>query len=183
MRSRLLLAAALLACAACSQPTAPRTTIQQYMEGEVNPAGEFLFHSVQEISDEKGKRLKAPSTAAQWKEVRDQLTVLQNAPDVLTAKGVKAAPAGFKAENPGIESEPAWIEQAIAANRSDFDKRAHRLREAADVAVQAVEARDPMALQRALDRVDKACEGCHLHYFYPNDKRAWQAAKDDGIVD
>ena len=47
----------------------------------------------------------------------------------------------------------------------------------------AVDAHDPRALQRALDGVDKACESCHLHYFYPNDKRAWQAAKEDGGVD
>ncbi len=43
--------------------------------------------------------------------------------------------------------------------------------------------RDPRALQRALDGVDKACESCHLHYFYPADKRAWVAAKEDGMSD
>jgi len=31
--------------------------------------------------------------------------------------------------------------------------------------------------------VDKACESCHLHYWYPNDKRAREAAKEDGVVD
>ena len=105
MRTRLILAAALLVLAACAkaQHAHPQVTIQQYMEGEVNPAGEFLFHSVQEISDEKGQRLKAPRTVAEWNAVRDQLAILQRVPEVLTAKGLKAAPPGFKAEKAALE--------------------------------------------------------------------------------
>ena len=34
-----------------------------------------------------------------------------------------------------------------------------------------------------LGDVDKACESCHLHYWYPNDIRAREAAKEDGVVD
>ena len=183
MRRWLALAAALLAMTACTRPPPARTTVQQYMENEVNPAAEFLFRSVRDVSDAGGARLEAPKSEAGWKEVREQLAVLQAAPEVLGAKGLKAAPAGFKSEHPGIESEPAWIQTAIDSNRADFDRRAQRLRQAADRAAQAAEAHDPRALQRALDGVDKACESCHLHYFYPNDKRAWQAAKDDGVGD
>lgn len=183
MRFRVLMLASTVALAACSKPIPPSTTIQQFMEGEVNPAADFLFQSVQEIADEKGTRLKAPATAAEWKAVKDQLAVLQRTPDVLTAKGIRVAPPGFRSENPSVEAEPAWISKAIAANPADFRRRAERLKAAADVAAEAVEAKDPRALQKALDSVDKACESCHLHYFYPNDKRAQQAAKEDGIRD
>jgi cytochrome c556 len=153
------------------------------MEGQINPAGDFLFKSVQEVSDGQGTHLKAPRSEADWKTVEDQLAVLRRAPDVLTARGLKAAPPGFRTEHPGIESDPAWIQKAIDSNRPDFDRRAMRLKGAADVAMQAAQTRDPRALERALDGVDKACEACHLHYFYPNDKRAWQAAKEDGLKD
>ena len=173
---------AVLAVAACAKP-APRTTIQQYMEGTINPAGDFLFHSVEDVSDAKGTRLKAPGSDAEWQAVRDQLKVLQGAPEVLTADGIRAAPPGFKTENPGIESDPAWIQQAIETHRDSFNRHALRLREAADQAQRAVDLRDPRALQRALDGVDKACESCHLHFFDPGDKRAWQAAKEDGMSD
>jgi hypothetical protein len=176
----------LLACAlvaAGCKPAQPKTTIQQYMEGVVNPAGDFLFHSVEDISDANGTRLKAPKSEAEWQAVRDQLKVMHDAPDILTDPGIKAAPPGFKAEHPGIESDPAWIQKAIDDHRSDFDLHAQRLRDAADAAQRATDLHDARALQRALDRVDKACESCHLHYFYPNDKRAWQAAKEDGMPD
>ena len=179
-----MLGALLLAAAGCSKPHAPPgVSIQTYMEGTINPAGDFLFHSVQEISDGSGTRLKAPGTGAEWKAVADAVTVLHDAPEVLTAPGLKAAPPGFRTEHPGIESDPAWIQQAVDAHRDDFNRRANRLRSAADVAMQAVQAHDARGLERALDGVDKACESCHLHYFYPNDKRAQQAAKEDGIKD
>ena len=180
-----LFAIVLAAMAGCSKPApqAPSTTIQQYMEGQINPAGDFLFHSVEDISDKDGIRLKAPHTDAEWKDVRDQLAILHDSPRILTSPDVKAAPPGFKSEHPPIESSPEWIQHAIDTNRDDFNRRALRLQRTADVAIGAVDAKDPRALQRALDGVDKACESCHLHYFYPNDKRAWQAAKEDGGVD
>lgn len=180
-RHLLLLAAGLSALCACSQPKPPRTTIQQYMEGEVNPAAEFLFASVQQIADSSGAHVKAPRTPAEWQEVRDQAAVLQHAPDLLTAKGLKVAPPGFKAEHPPIESEPAWIQKALDANREDFNRHAFRLQAVGDEIAQASAVQDPAALQRALGDLDKACESCHLHYFYPNDKRAWLQAKEDGV--
>ena len=182
MRHRLLTLGLMVLLTACARP-APKTTVQQFMESEVNPAGEFLFHSVEQVSDAKGVRFRAPETSAEWKRVSDALEVLQNAPDLLTARGLKAAPPGFKSEHPGIESPPAWIQQTIDSHRDDFDKRALRLRAAANKAAEAAEAHDGHALYRSLDGIDKACESCHLHYFYPNDTRAWVAAKEDGMTD
>ena len=49
--------------------------------------------------------------------------------------------------------------------------------------MQAVDAKDKDALLRALDGIDKACESCHLHYWYPNDQRAREAAKQDGVIE
>ena len=54
---------------------------------------------------------------------------------------------------------------------------------AVGLALKAVAAKDTDALFHSIDSIDKACESCHLHYWYPNDKRAQQAAKEDGIVD
>ncbi len=54
---------------------------------------------------------------------------------------------------------------------------------AAAIAIKAVDAKDKDGLLHALDGIDKACESCHLHYWYPNDKRAREAAKEDGITE
>jgi len=182
MRHGVLILGLAALLAGCSKPP-PKTTLQQFMEDQVNPAGELLFHSVEQVSDAKGTRFHAPETPEDWKKVTDALTVLQNAPELLTAKGLKAAPPGFKAENPGIESEPAWIQQTIDTHRDDFNQRALRLQTAANRAALAAAAHDSQGLYKALDGIDKACESCHLHYFYPADKRAWVAAKEDGMTD
>ena len=162
-------------------PAAVALSIQEFMDQQINPAGEFLFRSIREVSDDQGRRLEAPATDAAWAQVRDELNVLRRAPEVLGTPGIKAAPAGFKAENAGIESEPAEIQAAVDSNRADFDRRATRLRDAADNAMKAADAKDPRALMRALDGIDKACESCHLRYFYPRDQRAQLQAKEDHV--
>jgi hypothetical protein len=162
-------------------PTVSPITLQELMDQQVNPAGEFLFRSIREITDEHGRRLEAPASDAQWALVRDKLDVLRNAYDLLSAPGLKAAPPGFRAENPGVESEPEEIQQALDSNRPDFDRRALRLKQAAEVVMQAADARDPLALMKTLDGIDRACESCHLRYFYPRDERAQLQAKEDGV--
>ena len=48
--------------------------------------------------------------------------------------------------------------------------------------MQAVDAKDKDKLFKAITGIDKACESCHLHYWYPNDKRAHQAAQEEGGI-
>ena len=88
-----------------------------------------------------------------------------------------------RSSNPQVENEPAEVQRLLDADRLSFIRRAGRLHDAAAVALKAVDAKDKDALFHALDGIDKACESCHLHYWYPNDKRAQEAAKEDGITD
>ena len=156
-------------------------TIKDIMDSMVNPSGEFVFESVQQISDEHGIREKAPKTDADWEAVREHVIVLLEAPNLLVMPGRKAAPPDVKSQNPGIELEPAQIQKLIDGDRPAFIRRARRLQDAAAVAMKAVDAKNKDALFQAEDGIDQACENCHLHYWYPNDKRAQQAAKEEGI--
>jgi hypothetical protein len=158
-------------------------TIKDIMHSMVDPSGDFLFKSVQEIADEQGIRQKAPETDAQWEDVRDRLRVLLEAPDLLTTEGRLAARPKDRSKDPQVENEPDAVQKLLGADRSSFVRRARRLHDAAAVAMKAVDAKDKDALFHALDGIDKACENCHLHYWYPNDKRAQEAAKEDGLTD
>jgi len=160
----------------------PGITVQEYMEQQINPAGEYAFRSVRDVADAKGHRLEQPRTEAEWKSVEQRLEILRDAPTVLTANGLKVAPPGFKSENPSVESEPAAIQAAIDGNRDDFNRRAWRLQTAAAEALLAAKARDAAGLGRMLDGIDRACESCHLRYFYPGDKRAQQAAAQEYVL-
>jgi cytochrome c556 len=105
------------------------------------------------------------------------------APDLLVTPGRMAARPKDRSKNPAVESEPAEIQRLLDADRPNFVRRARKLHDAAAVAIKAVDAKDKKALFHALDGIDRACESCHLHYWYPNDQRAQQAAREAGLTD
>lgn len=158
-------------------------TIKDIMHSMVDPSGDFLFESVQIISDERGTREIAPHTDAEWNDVQQRVQVLMEAPDVLSAPGLRAARPRDRSENPGVELEAPEVQKLLDANRADFASRARKLRDAAAVAMQAVHAQDKDALFGALNGIDRACEGCHVIYWYPNDERAVEAAREAGIIE
>ena len=181
-----LIASLLVIGSACSRaepkPDLLRTaTIKDIMDSMVDPSGDYMFESIQQISDEHGFREKAPSTLKEWEEVRHHLFILLEAPNLLAMEGRMVAQPGEKSENPQVENQPEAIQKLLDADRPAFIRRARRLQDAAVLALKAADAKDKDALLKAIDRIDKACENCHLHYWYPNDKRAQQAAKEDGL--
>ncbi len=183
-----LIASLLFVETACSKAPRPAdllrpATIKDIMDSMVDPSGDFVFQSIQEISDEHGITEKAPKTDKEWEEVRHNLFILLEAPNLLTMEGRKVARPEDRSKAPGIENEPEEVKKLLDADRPSFIRRARRLQDAAALAMKAVDAKDKDALFRALDGIDKACENCHLHYWYPNDKRAQEAAKEDGITD
>ena len=158
-------------------------TIKDIMDSMVNPSGDFVFESVQEIADEHGITEKAPKTDAEWESVRRHLFVLLEAPNLLTMEGRQVARPEDRSRNPEVENQPEEVQKLVDADRQSFIRRARRLQDAAALAMKAVDAKDKNALFHAIEGIDKACENCHLHYWYPNDKRAREAAKQEGITE
>ena len=171
------------ACAPKPPELLKTATIKDIMDSMVDPNGDFIFESVQQIADEKGVREKAPKTDAEWEEVRHHLFVLLEAPNLLVMEGREIARPEDHSRNPQVENEPEAVRKLVAADRPAFIRRARRLQDAAAVAMEAVDAKDKDKLFKAITGIDKACESCHLHYWYPNDQRAQQAAREEGITD
>jgi hypothetical protein len=158
-------------------------TIKDIMHSMVDPTGDAVFESVQEIADNRGIRVKAPRTDADWQDVRRHLQILEDVPDLVTAEGRMAAHFTDRSRNPQVEDQPEDVQKLLDADRPSLLRRAKRLHDTAALAMKAVDAKDQHGLLLAIDGIDKACENCHLHYWYPNDKRAQQAAKEDGVTD
>ena len=114
--------------------------------------------------------------------VRRHAFILLEAPNLMTMEGRKVANPQERAEYPEAQLQPEEIQKMIDGDRASFKRRAKRLQDAALEAVSAIDAKDKTALFNALTKIDHACENCHLHYWYPNDKRAWEAAKEEGLV-
>jgi hypothetical protein len=78
-----------------------------------------------------------------------------------------------KPHQPGDpELPPEQIQAKIEKDRALWYKHADGLKTAALEAVQVAKARDFEGLFKAGDTVDKACEACHLEYWYPGDREA-----------
>jgi hypothetical protein len=156
-------------------------TIKDVMHSMIDPSGDFVFASVKQVADEHGSHQEAPETDADWDDLRRRLATLQQAPSLLD--GRRGARMRDRSRNPQSESQPEEIESALDADRQALLRRARKLQAAATRAMLAADARDIKALLQSIDSVDKACENCHLHYWYPKDKRAQQAAQEDGVTD
>jgi hypothetical protein len=156
-------------------------TIKDIMHSMVDPSGDFLFESIEKVGDQQGAYERAPQTDAEWDDVRQRVAILQEIPNLVARR--RGARARDRSRNPQSESQPEVIEKALDADRPNLLRRARRLQNTANLAMKAVNAKDRDALFKSLDAIDKACENCHLHYWYPNDKRAQEAAMEDGIKD
>ena len=181
----IVVASVVLAATGCTKaPGLLKTaTIQDIMDSMVDPSGDFMFESVVEIADARGITHKAPHTDEEWEQVRRHALVLLEAPNLLIMEGRQVAKAGDRSKNPQVELEPEQIQKLVDSDRPSFIRRARLLQDAAAQALKAVEVKDVDALFHAIESIDKACESCHLHYWYPNDKRAQEAAKESGLVD
>ena len=169
------------ACAPAKPPEpqlVTNATIKDIMDALVDPSADYLFESVATIADEHGITQKAPHTDDEWKDVRRRVVQLLEAPNLLVMPGRHVARPGERSENPEVELQPEQIQQLIDADPAAFAVRARALQDAALPALNAVDAKDANALFEAAGKIDKACEHCHLYYWYPNDQRAQRAAKE-----
>lgn len=177
MRRHLLLI--LLLCSSCSAPQpAPagpefRTTatVKDIMDSIVDPSADGLWDAVAITISAAGTEEKAPHTDEEWAEVRRHGIRLLEATNLLLIPGRRIAKPGEKAENPNVELAPEQIETLVNQDRDSWMKFAHGLHDATQVALKAIDEKNSEALLYAGDGIDKACESCHLKYWYPNEAK------------
>lgn len=158
-------------------------TVKDIMHSMVDTNADFLFESVQSVEDHLGSREIAPQTDQEWQEVRLRARILHDVADLLSAPDRRAARPRDRSRNPKIENEPVEVQKLLDADRADFRRRAQKLRDASSVVMRAIDAKDKNALLISLNTLDVACEVCHLHFWYPKDKRAVEEARKAGILE
>jgi hypothetical protein len=149
-------------------------TIKDLMDSIVDPNADYLWGAVLITTTAKGEQNKAPHTDEEWKEVRRHAVTLVEATNLLLVPNRHVAKPGEKADDPEVEESPEAIEAHINGDRATFESRVQRLRAAATATLAAVDKKDAARMEEAGDDVDKACEACHLVYWYPKDKYAQQ---------
>jgi hypothetical protein len=154
----------------------PTSTIKDIMDSMVDPSADAIWEAVATTVDASGIHDRYPKNDDEWKEVRRRAITLLEATNLLLMPGRQVAKHGEKSENPGIELEPEQMEGLINQDRDAFNKLAHGLYDATMSSLKAIEAKDRDAVLSTGDGLDRACENCHLKYWYPNEAKNLQNA-------
>lgn len=175
--STLMVAAWLAGCAPAPSaappapsPFKPSASFQDIMASVVDPAADGLWDAVSTVTTRAGDEEHLPHGDEEWAALRQHAIRLVEAGNLLLIEGRPIVAPGRKVEDahiPGVNTAED-IRQAIAADRPRFTAAVDRLHAAGVAALEAVDAQDAKRLLAAGDAIDKACEGCHAVYWYPN---------------
>ena len=180
MRIRSFLTAAGLAViltSGCNKPEPPKepeyklsSTMREIMGSMVMPSANVLWNAVSSSVTAKGIEEKAPKTEQEWKDVRDSAITLMEACDLILIPGRRVAKAGEISKDP-VNLTPEEIDALIHKDPVTWTKMTHDLHDSILPALKAIDARNAMALSDAGEAIDKACETCHLKFYYPKDAK------------
>ena len=171
-----LLMVSLLVANACrrrhQEPPPPQyttdATIKDLMDSIVDPSADVVWESVATEVSAAGTVERAPQTDEEWAKLRQGAIRLVEATNLLVMPGRHVARAHEKSEVPGVELEPEEMEALIQKDLPAWRSRAKALHDTSLLALKAIDARDLKALDQVGERIDSACESCHLRYWYPN---------------
>lgn len=193
MKSTRLIAGATLVFAGavlsqCARPAPPPepakgeapvaiVSVRELMQTIIDPLADNIFDAVATDVTEKGLVERKPVTDEDWAKVMQGAVALAEGTNLLKLHPRLAAPADYqfdpKERGPGApELAPAEIQKKIEANPALWDKHADELRDEAMKVMAIIKAKDSDKLFAAGSDIDKACENCHLEYWYPGDKKA-----------
>jgi hypothetical protein len=155
----------------------PTASIQEVMSSIVDPAADAVWDSVSTEVTAKGAIENQPRSDTEWLAVRQHAVTLLEATNLLLIEG-RTVSHTMKLEDahvPGILT-PVEVQKKIDADRPAFAERAHALHDAGVEALAAIDAKNPQRLLAAGERIDAACESCHMVYWYPNaEQPKWPA--------
>ena len=149
----------------------PGATIKDLMLTVIDPAADVIWLGVKSETTREGKVIEtAPRNDEEWQNLRRGAVTLIDGADMLMMPGRHVARPGEKSEVPGVELEPEEMERNINADRATWNVRAQALRDATTAVLRAIDAHDAQQVFDLGDDIDEACENCHTHFWYPNEK-------------
>ena len=149
------------------KPTFP---IEEVMGHIVMPSADKLWGSVATTVSAKGIEETVPKTDEDWETVRNYAVTIVEATNLLLIPGRRVAEQG-KTQADKSELSPEQIEAKIKGDPAMWASHVAKLHDVAMESIAAIDKKNADALLDAGDHLDKACEDCHLVYWYPNEKQ------------
>ncbi len=179
-----LLVAALVT-SVCSRPAAAPppppaadvkaiVSVKELMENIIDPIADNVFDAVGADVSAKGLVETKPVTDEDWAKVRIGAITLAEGSNLLKIPRPIAPPGDTNnSKGPNApELSPEAIQAKVDGDRALWNKHADGLRDVALKVLDLVNRKDADQLFQAGSELDKACENCHLEYWYPGDRKA-----------
>jgi hypothetical protein len=165
-----IVVAALVVVSACQAKGAPEyrlnATMKDIMDSFVDPSADYIWDAVSTTMTASGSVEKYPRTDEEWNELRRRAIQIMEGANLLLMPGRRVANPG-SVSDPQIELPPDRIEALINEDRANFTRLAHDLYDTMVPVLQAIEAKDRHKLLDVGEGIERACENCHIKYWYP----------------
>lgn len=151
----------------------PVVSVKELMRDQIDPLADNIFAAVGTSVTTEGVTEIAPRTDDDWAKVRIGAVVLAEAANLLKIPRPFAPPGDVNdSVGPNApELSPDAIKAKVDADKPLWNTSAEKLRTVAIEVLEIVERKDTNALFDAARRLDRACENCHLEYWYPGDRK------------
>jgi hypothetical protein len=152
----------------------PLFSVKELMESIIDPQADFIFDAVAVDIGPQGTVETKPTSDEDWLRVQHATVLLAESTNLLKIPR-RVAPEGETSElrGPGQpELAPEQIQAKLDQDRRLWDSHVDQLRDELLKVLEIVKARDSDKLFEAGSNIDRACEACHLEYWYPGDKAA-----------
>jgi hypothetical protein len=149
-------------------------SVKELMRFTIDPISDNIFDAVTYDATKKGVVETFPKTDEDWEKVKIGAVTLAEAIYLLKLPRSFAPPGDVNnstGPNPP-ELSPTQIQAKLDADPVLWDAKIQALRNVALEVLDIANKKDAKALFEAGEDLDKACEACHLEYWYPGDRKA-----------
>jgi hypothetical protein len=150
----------------------PVVSVKELMRDVLDPASDYVFDSVG-ITLTRGRTSeKTPKTDADWNRIRVGAVTMAEGAYLLKIPR-PFAPDGDENNSTGpdaSELSPAQIKAKLELDPVLWNAKIEALRNVGLEVMDIVRRRDAAELWDATENLDRACEACHLEYWYPGEK-------------
>ena len=150
----------------------PVVSVKELMRDMLDPASDFIFDAVKIEFTRAGANEVKPKTDEDWDRIRVGAVTLAEGVYLLKVPR-PFAPAGDNNNSTGPEAtelSPAQIKAKLEHDPVLWNAKIEALRNVGLEVMEIVKTRKTDELWDAGDNLDKACEACHIEYWYPGDK-------------
>ena len=149
----------------------PVVSVKELMRDMIDPASDYVFDSVKIVHTKKGVLETQPKTEDDWERVRIGAVTLAEGAYLLKIPR-PFAPPGDENNSTGPDPEelsPAQITAKLEADPVLWNAKIEALRNVGLEVLEIVKRKDASELWDAGDNLDRACESCHVAYWYPGE--------------